>query len=66
LSYCDAEVTPGQRVRLSELGRQRCPKLKLKSDAGIVLSRLGTNAVRILFQGRKQPVTLHVSYIEMQ
>jgi hypothetical protein len=66
MSYCDAEVTPGQRVRLSELGRQRCPKLKLKSDAGIVLSRLGTNAVRILFQGRKQPVTLHVSYIEMQ
>ena len=66
MSYCDAEVTPGQRVRLSELGRQRCPKLKLKSDAGIVLSRLGTNAVRILFQGRKQPVTLHVSYMEMQ
>jgi hypothetical protein len=66
MSYYDAEVTPGQRVRLSELGRQRCPKLKLKSDAGIVVSRLGTNAVRILFQGPKQPITLHVSYIEMQ
>ena len=66
MRYFDVEVTPGQRVRLSELGRQRCPKLKLKSDAGIVLSRSGISAVRILFQGRKQPVTLHLSYVEIQ
>lgn len=66
MRYYDVEVTPGQLVRLSDLGRQRCPKLKLKSDTGIVLSMSGISAVRVLFHGRKQPVTLHLSYIEMQ
>jgi hypothetical protein len=65
MRYSDVEMTPGQRIRLSVLGKERCPKLRLKSDAGIVLGQAGSS-VRILFDGRKQPVTLHLSYIEMQ
>jgi hypothetical protein len=66
MRYGDVEVIPGQRVRLSILGKERCPKLSLKSEAGVVLGKAGGSAVRILFDGRKQPVTLHLSYIEMQ
>jgi hypothetical protein len=66
MRYRDVEVIPGQRVRLSALGKERCPKLNLKSDAGVVLGKVGGSAVRILFDGRKRPVTVHLSYIEMQ
>jgi hypothetical protein len=66
MCYQDVEVTPGQLVRLSDLGRQRCPRLKLKSDTGIVVSKSGISAVRVLFHGRKHAVTLHLSYVEMQ
>jgi hypothetical protein len=66
MRYRDVEVIPGQLVRLSDLGRQRCPRLKLKSDTGVVVKKSGISAVRILFDGRKQPVTLHLSYVEMQ
>jgi hypothetical protein len=66
MRYRDVEVMSGQRVRLSVLGKERCPKLSLKSDAGVLLGKCGDNAVRVLFDGRKQPVTLHLSYIDMQ
>jgi hypothetical protein len=65
MRYRDVEVIPGQRIRLSVLGKECCPKLSSKSDAGVVLGKCGNNAVRILFDGRKEPVTLHLSYIEM-
>ena len=38
--------------------------MNLKSDAGVVLSMASVNTVRILFDGRKRPITLHLSYIE--
>jgi hypothetical protein len=66
MRYLDVQVIRGQRVRLSVLGKERCPKSSLKTDAGVVLGKCGNNAVRILFDGRKQPITLHLSYIEMQ
>jgi len=66
MRYRDVEVIPGQRVRLSVLGKERCPRMRLKSDAGVVLSKAGGNTVRILFDGRKRPITLHLSYIETQ
>jgi hypothetical protein len=64
MRYQDVEVIPGQLVRLSGLGRKRCPKLK--SDTGIVVRKSGTSAVHVLFHGRKHPITLHLSYVEMQ
>jgi hypothetical protein len=66
MGYRDVQVIPGRRIRLSVLGKERCPRLNLKSDAGVVLGKSGGSAVRILFDGRKQPVTLHLSYVEMQ
>ena len=62
----DVQVIPGQRVYLSVLGKARCPKLKLKSNSGIILNKSGASAVVIRFDGRKQPVTLHLSYVEMR
>jgi hypothetical protein len=45
----------------------RCQGMAEKHQRyGIVLSTPGISAVRILFHGRKEPVTLHLSYIEMQ
>ena len=64
--YRDVQVIPGQRVYLSVLGKARCPRLKLKSDSGIILKKSGASAVVIRFDGRKQPVTLHLSYVEMR
>jgi hypothetical protein len=56
----------GAAVRLSPLGIERCPKFK-NPISGIIV---GANAIgtsfRILLDGRKLPVTLHVSYIELE
>ena len=54
----------GQRIRLSALGKERC---KLKTDTGVVAGRTNHgNAVRVLMDGRKQPQTLHRTYIEAE
>ena len=61
----DDELGPGKRIKLSELGKQRCPKLK--NYNGIVVGKsLHSNAFRVLIDGRKMPITLHESYIELQ
>ena len=54
----------GSRIRLSALGVERCSRLK--SQTGIVVggNPIGTS-FRVLIDGRKLPVTLHVSYIEL-
>jgi hypothetical protein len=64
MSYRDMDVVPGQRFRLSPLGKQRCPKLK--PDIGVVIGKSGISAVRVKFDGRKQPATLHLSYIDLE
>jgi hypothetical protein len=55
----------GSRIRLSALGMERCSKLK--SPTGMIV---GVNPIctsfRILLDGRKLPITLHASYIELE
>lgn len=54
----------GVRVRLSALGRKRCPRTI--SDTGVVVSKAThLEAVRLKMDGKKQLVTLHVSYVEL-
>lgn len=57
------ELKPGTRVRLTELGSERSPRLKGYVGKVVGIS-LHTSTVRVLFEGRKAPVTLHVTYIE--
>ena len=64
MSYDNVEVKLGQRVSLSVLGKERCPKIKV--NTGIIVSRNGPSSVRVLFDGRKYPLTLHLSYVEMR
>jgi hypothetical protein len=64
MSYDDVEVRPGQPFSLSVLGKERCPKLK--SNTGVIVSRNGPSSVRVLFDGRKEPLTLHLSYVEIR
>ena len=60
----DSELERGQRIRLSTLGRERCPKLK--SHTGVVTGKTEYSAaVRVLMDGYKTPLTLHTSYIEV-
>jgi len=48
----------GQRIRLSALG-------KTLQATGVVAGRTNHgNTVRVLMNGRKQPQTLHLTYIE--
>ena len=57
------ELKPGTRVRLSALGRERCPKMTRQT--GVVVAKLDrSDAVRVLMDGNKDPSTLHRSYIE--
>jgi len=57
------ELRLGQRVRLSSLGVERC---KFECGTGVVVGRSNRfDAVRVLMDGRKQPQTLHRSYIEV-
>ena len=61
----DDELGPGKRIKLSALGKLRCPKLK--NDTGVVIGKSPqSNAFRVLIDGRKMPITLHESYIEVQ
>ena len=55
----------GRRVCLSTLGKERSPKMDSRS-AGIVVGRSGSNGLRVLFDGRTFPVTLHLSYVELE
>jgi hypothetical protein len=53
----------GSRVRLSALGINRCPGLK--SRTGVVVGSSPTgSSFRVILEGRRQPITLHESYIE--
>ena len=53
----------GSRCRLSALGSKRCRRLKARTGVIIGISPTGSS-FRIVMEGRRQPVTLHVSYIE--
>ena len=53
----------GSRFKLSALGTKRCRKLAGRTGVIVGLS-LTRSSLRVLFEGRKQPMTLHVSYVE--
>jgi hypothetical protein len=59
----EAPFKPGERIRLSALGKERCPKL---NRTGVVIGPAGrSDAIRVLIDGRKTPMTLHASYVEI-
>ena len=43
--------------------KRGCPKFK--GDAGVIVSRSGPSTIRVLFDGRRRPLTLHLSYVEL-
>jgi len=55
----------GDRVRLSELGRQRMPRNKTTTAKVVGFGRSDTR-IRIVFDGSRHPVSLHVSYLERE
>jgi len=55
----------GARIRLSALGIEHCSKFKSPTGMIVGANQIGT-AFRILLDGRKLSVTLHVSYIELE
>jgi hypothetical protein len=61
----DIELRPGARVRLSALGKIRSPRIKFHTGV-IVNVTDGSDRVRVLWDGRKAPVTIHSSYIELE
>ena len=63
MNYDEVEVRPGARVPLSDLGKERCRRLK--DETAVIVRRNGPSTIRVLFDGRKQPVTLHLSYVEL-
>jgi hypothetical protein len=61
----DDQFTPGKRVRLSTLGKERCPRIA--NQTGIIVGKATrSNAIRILLEGSKMPISLHPSYIEIR
>jgi hypothetical protein len=55
----------GDRVRLSELGRSRFPaRQTVLGTISVEKRRTGGNSVRVLFDGSKNSVRLHQSFIE--
>jgi hypothetical protein len=51
------ESKPGDRVRLSALGKERCPRLK--TDTGTSVKMFGDSAARVVIDGRTGALTLH-------
>jgi hypothetical protein len=53
----------GERVRLSELGRERMPRSKSHTAKVVGYGRSDTR-IRVVFDGAAYPVSIHVSYLE--
>ena len=53
----------GDRVRLNELGRGRMPRNRAATAKVVGFGRSDTR-IRIVFDGSKYPVSIHVSYLE--
>jgi hypothetical protein len=59
---------PGDPIRLSTLGESRMKRAPSKTGRvvrGTGSQRSSQNAVRVQFDGMKNPVSLHLSYIEL-
>ena len=59
----DVAVVKGTRIRMSVLGALRNPRLAGREGAIVGSSRMN-RSVRILFDGRRTPISLHPDYIE--
>lgn len=60
------EFKVGDRVRLSTVGRARCPRsISAGRIVGLVARRPGYGSVRVLWDGLTAPRRLHTSYIEI-
>jgi hypothetical protein len=55
----------GERVRLSDLGRQRMPRSKATSAKVVGFGRSETR-IRVVFDGSTYPVSIHISYLERE
>jgi len=61
----NGDKKPSKLIRLSALGKERNPRIR--THTGIIVGNTrGSDAVRILLDGHKLPITLHKSYIEPQ
>jgi hypothetical protein len=55
----------GTRIRLSTLGKER--SRRTKTQTGVVIGRpFQSDALRVQMDGAKQPITLHISYVERE
>ena len=52
----DNNLSPGARIRLSALGKTRCPRIKVHTGV-VIRTTDGSDAVRVLLDGRNAPVT---------
>jgi hypothetical protein len=59
----DNALRVGSCFRLSVLGMKRCRKLKKTTGVVVGISPTGSS-FRVILEGRRQPITLHESYIE--
>ena len=58
-----SDFSLSDRVRLSALGKRRCPRLAGKT--GTVVGRsIYVNSVAVLFDGNKVPRTIHGAYLQ--
>ena len=53
----------GDRVRLSQLGKERMPRNKSATAKVVGFGRSDTR-IRIVFDGSRYPVSIHMSYLE--
>jgi len=53
----------GARIKMSKLGKARNPHFADKEGTIVGSSRLN-NSVRVLFDGRRTPLSLHPDYVE--
>lgn len=52
-------------MRLSALGKTRCPRIKVHTGV-IIRTTDGSEAVRVLLDSRNAPVTIHSSYLDLK
>ena len=60
----EIELQAGDRIKLSALGKERCPRIA--SKAGTVIGRkLNSRIVTIQFDGNRNPTSINCDYIEL-
>jgi hypothetical protein len=61
------EMKLGDRVRLSELGISRSPKIGVRHGVVVALASRKSRSTNlsILFDGNKRPTKVHYSYVEL-